>query len=346
MLSRTDETELLEPLHAGVAETPLWGTFLARLRQRTRADAAVLVADERVLDSGLDAGRLREEADLPPFGAAAYAALRPGRVYAGEELVDPMRAAARRRPPAFARAVRAAGAETQGWLLTLRAERDFAAGDAAVLAGVAAHLAIALDTRARLVRAEASAALSARALAAARTGWLGFDAGARVVAASPACLPLLAAVGVAASPGRRLAGLSGEADAHLGAVCAALEPADGVPIRLTSRAPLDMLAIPAAGSGGAAVVLGMLRLPPSPASGRRRLLVRLYGLTETEARLAEAIVGGASLEEAAHACGLTRESARTYSKRVFAKTGTRGQPDLVRTVMIGLAGLDTSSPPA
>ncbi|WP_375287432.1 helix-turn-helix transcriptional regulator [Sphingomonas sp.] len=346
MLSRTDQTELLEPLHAGVHETPRWATFLARLRQRMRADAAVLVAGGHVLHSGLDLDQLREKADLPSFGAPAYAALRPGRIYAGEELVDPVRAAARRRPPAFARVLRAAGAEAQGLLVGLRTERDFAAADASVLAGLSAHLAIALDTRARLARAETSAALSADALAAARTAWLGFDAEARLVAASPACPPLLADAGIVAVSGRRLAGLSGEAEASLASACAAFGVVDGAPIRLTTRAPMDMLVVPAAQPSGAAVAVGLLRLPPSPSPARHRLLMRLHGLTETEARLAEAIVGGASLDEGARICRLSRESARTYSKRIFAKTRTRGQPDLVRLLLTGLGGLDTSPPPA
>lgn len=342
MLSRTDETELLEPLHAGVHEAPPWGTFLARLRQRVRAEAAALVVGGTVLDAGIDAERLRVEADLPPFGAPAFAALRPGRVYAGEELADPLRAAARRRPPAFARVLRAAGTEVQGWLVTLRAARDFSAGDAAVMAGLAAHLAIALDTRARLARAETAAALTDHALRRARVGWLAFDREARLTASSTGALPLLAAAGIAAASGRRLAGLAPDTEAALLAASASASRIEATPIRLTTRAPLDMLAMPADRVGAA--LLGVLRLPPSPVSPH--LLARLHGLTDTEARLAAAIVGGASLEEAACLCGLTRESARTYSKRVFAKTGTRGQPDLVRTVMIGLAGLDTSPPPA
>lgn len=346
MLSRTDESELLEPLHAGVHEAPLWGTFLARLRQRSRADAAVLVSQGMVLASGMDADQLREDADLPDFGAPTYATLRPGRVYAGDELVDPMRVAARRRPPAFARVLRSTGAETQGWLVTLRAARDFTAGDAAVLAGLAAHLAIALDTRARLAFAQAAAALSDRALSAARTGWLAFDRDARVLAASPTSAPLFIAAGVIAAPGRRLAGLSAEAEAGLLAACLGADTDAPRPLRLSGRGALTLLMVPIVNPQGAAVLLGLVRLPSVTGTGQHHLLMALHGLTETEARLADAIVGGASLEEAAQACGLTRESGRTYSKRVFAKTGTRGQPDLVRVLLTGLAGLDTSAPPA
>jgi DNA-binding CsgD family transcriptional regulator len=39
-----------------------------------------------------------------------------------------------------------------------------------------------------------------------------------------------------------------------------------------------------------------------------------------------------SIAEAAAELGLSVESARTYSKRIYAKTGARGQADLVRFV--------------
>jgi DNA-binding CsgD family transcriptional regulator len=39
-----------------------------------------------------------------------------------------------------------------------------------------------------------------------------------------------------------------------------------------------------------------------------------------------------TIAEAANALGLSVESARTYSKGVYLKTGARGQADLVRLV--------------
>ena len=60
------------------------------------------------------------------------------------------------------------------------------------------------------------------------------------------------------------------------------------------------------------------------------MLVDLFGLLPSEARLANALANGASLAEAAEQMGLTIETVRNYSKKIFAKTGTRGQADLVR----------------
>ena len=59
-------------------------------------------------------------------------------------------------------------------------------------------------------------------------------------------------------------------------------------------------------------------------------LGQLFDLIPSEARLALALSRGMTIAEAAADLGLTVESARTYSKRIYAKTGARGQADLVR----------------
>ena len=55
-------------------------------------------------------------------------------------------------------------------------------------------------------------------------------------------------------------------------------------------------------------------------------------LSYSEAVLAVALTNGKSLTDAGAECGLTRESARTYLKRIFEKTGTNKQTDLVRLI--------------
>lgn len=61
-------------------------------------------------------------------------------------------------------------------------------------------------------------------------------------------------------------------------------------------------------------------------------LEQMFDLIPSEARLALALTRGMSIAEAAGELGLTVESARTYSKRIYAKTGARGQTDLVRFI--------------
>lgn len=62
-------------------------------------------------------------------------------------------------------------------------------------------------------------------------------------------------------------------------------------------------------------------------------LVALLGLTPAEARLTARLAEGLSLGEAAVQLGISEGTARFVSKRVFAKTGTRGQADLLRLVL-------------
>ena len=68
-------------------------------------------------------------------------------------------------------------------------------------------------------------------------------------------------------------------------------------------------------------------------------LVDLFGLLPSEARLAWLLAQATSIAEAAAALGLTIETARNYSKKIYAKTGARGQADLVRIVMTSVLAL-------
>lgn len=69
------------------------------------------------------------------------------------------------------------------------------------------------------------------------------------------------------------------------------------------------------------------------------VVARLFGLTASEALLATRLADGLTISEAAAELGLTESSARTYSKRVFAKTGTNRQAELVRLVLKSVAPL-------
>lgn len=62
-------------------------------------------------------------------------------------------------------------------------------------------------------------------------------------------------------------------------------------------------------------------------------LAELFNLAPRKARLALALSRGLTIAEAATEFGLTLGSARVYSKGIYAKTGARGLPDLVRIVM-------------
>lgn len=72
------------------------------------------------------------------------------------------------------------------------------------------------------------------------------------------------------------------------------------------------------------------RLPP-----RMVRLQELYGLTPAEARVAQRLVGGSSVDELAAALKVTVATARTHIRHLLEKIGARGISDLTRR----LAGL-------
>jgi len=65
-----------------------------------------------------------------------------------------------------------------------------------------------------------------------------------------------------------------------------------------------------------------------------RALVSLYGLTRGEAALAAKLVQGKSIEEAAGELYISAHTARTHLKRIFMKTDTHRQPELVVRMMM------------
>ena len=75
-------------------------------------------------------------------------------------------------------------------------------------------------------------------------------------------------------------------------------------------------------------VIVLVDLEP-PLSSAARDLVQVFGLTMTEARLADLMLSGESLESAAAHLNIAYETVRTMIKRVFGKTGTSRQGELV-----------------
>ena len=66
------------------------------------------------------------------------------------------------------------------------------------------------------------------------------------------------------------------------------------------------------------------KLVPSPS-----ILIGLFDLSSSEARLATALASGLSLKEAAAQSHVTVKTCRTYLEKIFAKTGTHRQGELV-----------------
>jgi DNA-binding CsgD family transcriptional regulator len=75
-----------------------------------------------------------------------------------------------------------------------------------------------------------------------------------------------------------------------------------------------------------------------PASLPVGSMAEAYGLTEAEARVAEAASGGARISAIARHLGLSPNTIKTHLRRVYEKTGTKHHAELARvTAMIGFA---------
>ena len=82
-------------------------------------------------------------------------------------------------------------------------------------------------------------------------------------------------------------------------------------------------------SGGADILVLATQLTPGAPAPSASLLNALFDLTPAEARLATDLAGGLTLAESAAKHSVTVKSARTYLERIFHKTDTHRQSQLV-----------------
>jgi DNA-binding CsgD family transcriptional regulator len=120
--------------------------------------------------------------------------------------------------------------------------------------------------------------------------------------------------------------------------------------RPSGRPPLSVLGVPLSsgpstperGHPSVALFVGdPLRRAECP----EHLLCKLHGLTRAEARLTTVLIQGNSIEEAARQLSITRDTARTHLKRVFSKTGTSRQGELISLLLSSPALFGVEPPP-
>lgn len=366
-ITREDETDLLTALHEGALEQPLWSTFLTRLRLRTGADYVSLLfrradaaPDDMIsLFSGKPSATgnrgLREQL-LRQGVPHPYQRLRLGRVYAVDELFDPDDAAQR----AFRddimvnngwrdmRVIRIGDPNGYNAWLTIACEDAPLTGTAtALLSALAPHFAIALRNFAAIERERIRAGIAADAIRRLNFGWLTLDTAGQVVDCDSHAERLLrnSQILVRSARGRLMASAP-DADRALGeALRAFTANKEGRPraVHLSDEPWLDMLLVPmrerAISGAVTPVLIAYVHGDERSSADRRDQLAQLFGLTSSEAGLAVALSRGKSIAEAAAELNLTVETARNYSKKIYAKTGARGQPDLVRLILASVIAL-------
>lgn len=362
-----DQRELYLPLIEGIHEEPPFGLFMRNLVARTGARRAFMIVQLANAAPGQEPAvihvmspRAAQEPRLDFRRIAAlrlhpFGSLRPERVYALEEMLDhDDRAQLERQRAALSdmgihhgRWLRvSAGGAADAWLVLVRLREDFSAAAVATLSAIAPHLASALRTLVALNAQRLQASLAQSALARLGVGQIALDAGARVMAADALAESLLAFTPEPGDGGgRRLALLPDAARAvELGCVEVAAGGAGVRVVRIDVRRGIDLLLCRADLSlpdpAARPEVVGTLRMARrEDADAGAAVLQAVYGLSAREAALAQAMSRGQPLVEAGLALGLTVETARNYSKRIYGKTGAVGQADLTRLILGGLAPL-------
>lgn len=357
-LTARDETDLLLPLLSGLTESGPFSTFLERLRRRTGADYVGLVirtgrgphAEVQGFHAGIDLrARAQEDdpLDIHALDRVHYDSLRPGRVYAIAEFFDhdPVYRAERKRRMlrlgiADERVVRLPDIEdVNAWLMLARAG-PCSATDSALLSSLAPYVEQALRVHVEQERLRIRASVSVQGLARSATAWMVLDREARLLSIDPRLDAWMReTLGYTPRIGERLRDLGGRAERELMANALHFtdaNPGPPRPLLLFDHPRLEAL-LTATSDMPRPSMLVLCRLPNArtPASAQR--LARLFDLPPREAELAIALNEGLSIAEAAERMGLTLETARNYSKRLYAKLGVRGQPELVRLVCDSVA---------
>jgi DNA-binding CsgD family transcriptional regulator len=112
----------------------------------------------------------------------------------------------------------------------------------------------------------------------------------------------------------------------------------GVSLRSSSEEPLIAHVLPLARGdlrtrlmpqATAAVFITQLGGQPAAEIGA---IAKSFGLTPAEARTLEHLSGGATIAETAEAIGISTNTTRTHLARIFSKTGTSRQADLIALV--------------
>jgi DNA-binding CsgD family transcriptional regulator/PAS domain-containing protein len=79
--------------------------------------------------------------------------------------------------------------------------------------------------------------------------------------------------------------------------------------------------------------------PQAQAEAPLQVIKQLFGFTPAEASLAMLMANGMTLDDAADAMGVSRNTVRTHLRSVFAKTGVTRQPMLVSLILKSVASL-------
>lgn len=333
-------------LHEGMHEQPAWATFLQRLRRRVRAASArlLLARGEAAIDIAARINQrdveIRTRSLSEPDDPIPYSSLRSQRVYAFSEFPAP--------PPYAGRIVRAGADDLDGWLVITSGEDDFSPYDAAFLGMLSPHLAIALRNYAVVERDRLQRQAGDWALGRLGRGWLALSASGRIVGADELAEKLLREGShLRQTAERRLLAASPAAHQRLvRAIEAVAADPQAAPraVRIAEEPQLELLVAPIDPDGPQGPIIGAavavhIQGPPPAAADPAAALGELFELSPALARFAWTLGRTGGIAESADELGLTVETARFYSKQLYAKLGVKGQAELARRILTSAAAL-------
>lgn len=368
---------LIRKLYDAVLQEESWPSFLEGLARAVRADAVALVAattDGTVLrevtfDLGTDPSARRDYldyyADLDPWARAGALDEPVGAVAVSERFVSESSLARTEfyndyyRPNGWHHGFGAKLFEdAEGMAAVVTGHRHkrrgaFSPEDERLLARLVPHLRRALRMRHELEAVSAEREAGAQLLDRVSVGTILVDERGRVVRTNRIADDILARCdGLASRPDGLEAAVPQQTVALRRAIAEAAATSRGEGLgaggrfrisRPSGRSPYLLEVSPiergaeiwGSGRSLAAILLtdGNGGIQPD-----ERALQTFYELTPAEAELTALLARGLSLDEAADHRGVSRNTARGQLKRIFAKTGTKRQAELVRMVLQGPAG--------
>jgi len=366
-------SSLLESIYKGLDETPLWQTFLRKLREEMNANICFLIL--RNPNPG-DLGLLLNDG-LPPhlsgspnnvysdglYATDPFSNLPTGQVTTLEEFVPTEQLL---RSEFYVRCMKPfdllhiLGVDIQlaeGLRVSLRITRGvnspcFTAQDKDKIALLIPHLHQAIPLYARLQQMESERSLLDRTVSQLSLGTVILDDNRHVLHCNAVAdriltekdgicskdRQVLVTHGSEASHFRQL--LNSAIDAHkqnkphIVQAMAISRAAGRLPLNIVIRSMPQVSQVD--GQTVAAVAI-FISDPEYKSQTSPEMLGQLYGLTPAESRLAMALADGQSLEDASNTLHISRNTARAHLRAIFAKTGVTQQTMLVSLLLKSVA---------
>ena len=364
---------LLESIYEGPLEDVPWQGFVVLLRQRFELVACSLHLrlpgpDQRgfdVSDSDWDVRALREhyEGHYYQYNPFSYDDMQAGVVYRWTDFISRERFIQTEyyrefcQPVGFEYALALGIDEPSGmkiWLSGVRntEQGDFSEGEESHFLQLFPHLQRALRLLAKIQRSESEKLVYRATVDQMAIGTLVLDHLGNIISANDAARAMAASDPALDLNGKRLRLSDRQLDQHLATLIVAMlaEPESGnaEALSLSRRGEPALGLLLRVFPAGSQIetqhrpaLIIYLTDPTSHQLAPQQLVSQLFGLTNAEARLATLLANGLSLAEAAETMHVSEGSARSYCKRIYAKTGLKRQAELVRLVLKSVASLAT-----